>query len=328
MKFSENSGKKRDIASKLRECSSVAITCHLRPDGDCIGSALGLMLSLRKLGKKADIYNMDPTPCFLKKLPHAHEIKIGGIPEDYDCVVFMETSAAERSGQDPDGVFTIHIDHHRTSEEFAHINWIEPHRSSVGEMVFELLMEYGFPMDKDVATCLYAAIFSDTGGFRFSNTSALSLKYASLLVQAGANPAHVSRIILESHRKEEIFLLQKMLSTLRFHTSGKIASVFLLKEFLEELHLEIHDVETETVMNILRSVEEVEIAMIFKEIEKGFRVSLRSKGKADVGLLAEAFGGGGHHQAAGFNLDLPADEALEKVYEKIEEMFPWVKKQG
>ena len=327
MKFSGNSGKKKEIASKLRECSSVAITCHLRPDGDCIGSALGLMLSLRKLGKRADIYNMDPTPCFLKKLPHAHEIKMGRIPDSYDCVVFMETSAAERSGQNPSGMFTIHIDHHRTSEEFAHINWIEPHRSSVGEMIFELLMEYGFPIDEDVATCLYAAIFSDTGGFRFSNTSALSLKYASLLVQAGANPAHVSRIILESHRKEEIFLLQKMLSTLRFHPSGKVASVFLLREFLEELQLEIHDVETETVMNILRSVEEVEIAIIFKELERGFRVSLRSKGRADVGLLAEAFAGGGHPQAAGFNLELPPEEALEKVYEKIEEMFPWVKKQ-
>ncbi len=327
MRSSENSEKKKEIASKLRECSSVAITCHLRPDGDCIGSALGLMLSLRKLGKRADVYNMDPTPCFLKKLPSALEIKEGKIPDGYSCVVFMETSAAERSGQDPDGVFTIHIDHHRTSEEFADINWIEPHRSSVGEMVFELLMEYGFPIDRDIATCLYAAIFSDTGGFRFSNTSSLSLKYASLLVQAGADPAHVSRIILESHKKEEIILLQKMLSTLRFHPSGRVASVFLFRKFLEELGLQLHDVETETAMNILRSVEEVEIVIIFKELEKGFRISLRSKGRADVGLLAESFGGGGHPQAAGFNLNLNPEEALRVVYKKIEEMFPWVKKQ-
>jgi len=326
MRSSENSGKKKEIARRLKECSSVAITCHLRPDGDCIGSALGLMHSLRLAGKRAEIYNMDPTPYFLKKLPGAHEIKSGEIPPDFDCVVFVETSALERSGQSRKGKFSIHIDHHRTSEEFADLNWIEPHRSSVGEMIFELLMEYNFPIDDKVATCLYAAIFSDTGGFRFSNTSALSLKYASFLVQAGADPARISRIILESHRREEIYLLQKMLSTLRFHPSGRIVTVFLLRRFLQELNLSLHDVETETVMNILRSVEEVEIAMIFKEMERGFRVSLRSKGRADVGRLAEAYGGGGHPQAAGFNIDLPAEEALEAVYKKIEEMFPWVKK--
>ncbi len=325
MRFSENSDRKREIARRLRACSSVAITCHLRPDGDCIGSALGLMHSLKLLGKRAEIYNMDPTPCFLKKLPGALEIKTGEIPPDFQCVVFMETSALKRSGQKRKGNFSIHIDHHRTSEEFADLNWIEAHRSSVGEMVFELLMEYNFPIDEKVATCLYAAIFSDTGGFRFSNTSALSLKYASLLVQAGADPSHVSRIILESHKREEIILLQKMLATLTFHPSGKVASVFLLREFLRELGLQLHDVETETMMNILRSVEEVEIAMIFKELEEGFRVSLRSKGRADVGRLAEAYGGGGHPQAAGFNINLPAEEALQEVYEKIEEMFPWVK---
>ncbi len=326
MRSSENSEKKREIARRLRECSSVAITCHLRPDGDCIGSALGLMHSLRLLGKRAEVYNVDPTPCFLKKLPGAGEIKLGEVPPDFQCVVFMETSALDRSGQRWKGDFSIHIDHHRTSEEFADLNWIEPDRSSVGEMVFELLMEYNFPIDEKVATCLYAAIFSDTGGFRFSNTSALSFKYASFLVQAGADPARVSRIILESHRREEIFLLQRMLSTLRFHPSGKVVAVFLFRKFLQELNLQLHDVETETVMNILRSVEDVEIAMIFKELEKGFRVSLRSKGKADVGLLAEAYGGGGHPQAAGFNINLPPEKALQEVYQRIEEMFPWVRK--
>ncbi len=324
----KNSEIKKKIVEKLKSCNSVAITCHLRPDGDCIGSALGLMLSLREIGKRAEIYNMDPTPCFLKKLPGAEEIKNGKIPEGFECIVFMETSALERSGQENPDAITIHIDHHRTSEEFAHINWIEADRSSVGEMIFELLLENGMPITREIATCLYAAIFSDTGGFRFSNTTPRALKYASLLAGAGADPSRISRILLESHKKEEIFLLRKILETVRFNETGKIIAAFIKRKFLEELSLSLQNVESESIMNILRSVEEVEVALLFKELDNGYRVSLRSKDNVDVGRIAESFDGGGHPQAAGFNINLPQEEALNTVFKRIEEMFPWVKKLG
>lgn len=327
MSFLRNSEIKKKIIEKLRSCNSIAITCHLRPDGDCIGSALGLMLSLRELGKRVEIYNVDPTPCFLQKLPGAEKIKRGKVPGGFECVVFMEASALERSGHDEADGFTIHIDHHRTSEEFAHINWIEADRSSVGEMIFELLLENGMPITSDVATCLYAAIFSDTGGFRFSNTTPRALKYASFLAGAGAEPSMISRILLESHKKEEIYLLRRILETIRFNETGKIVAAFIKREFLNEFSLGLQDVESESIMNILRSVEDVEVALLFKELDNGFRVSLRSKDNVDVGRIAESFDGGGHPQAAGFNINLPAKEALETVFRRIEEMFPWVKKQ-
>lgn len=323
----KNSEIKRKIVEKLRSCNSIAITCHLRPDGDCIGSALGLMLSLRKQGKRVEIYNVDPTPYFLRKLPGAKEIKQGKVPAEFECIVFMETSALERSGHEGANGFTIHIDHHRTSDKFAHINWIEADRSSVGEMIFELLLENAMPITRDVATCLYAAIFSDTGGFRFSNTTPRALKYASFLAGAGAEPSMISRILLESHKREEILLLRKILETIRFNETGKIVAAFIKRKFLNEFSLELQDVESESIMNILRSVEEVEVALLFKELDNGFRVSLRSKNNVDVGRIAESFDGGGHPQAAGFNINLPEEKALETVFKRIEEMFPWVKKQ-
>ncbi|MCD6454701.1 MAG: bifunctional oligoribonuclease/PAP phosphatase NrnA [Candidatus Aminicenantes bacterium] len=319
---------KKKIAEKLKKSKSVAITCHLRPDGDCIGTALALMLSLREMGKIADVFNVDTTPRFLKKLPAAGEIKIGKIPEGFECIVFMETSALERSGQTRGSSFTIHIDHHRTSESFADLNWIEADRSSVGEMIFELLMENNFPFNKDIATCLYAAIFSDTGGFRFSNTTPRALKYASLLVEAGAQPNKVSRILLENHKEEELLLLRRILDTLKFNESHKIVAGFLMRDFLREISIDLHDLETEFIMNILRAVDKVEVVLLFKELEDGYRVSLRSKSNVDVGKIAEYFGGGGHPQAAGFSINLSKDEALTTVFKTIEEMFPWVKKQG
>ncbi len=318
---------KREIAKKLKSCKKIAVTCHLRPDGDCIGTALGLMHSLTLMGKEVSIFNIDPTPTFLSKLPGAEKIKIGKIPDGFDCAVFVETSGLERSGQDPPSTFTIHIDHHRTSEEFARLNWIEPDRSSVGEMVFELFLENGFPIDKKCATCLYAAIFSDTGGFRFSNTTPKVLKYSSLLAQAGAIPSYVSKLLLESHKKEEIFLLRKILGTVIFNGSGKIVAAFIMRSFLREFSLNLSDIETESIMNILRSIADIEVILLFKELDKGFRISLRGKGMVDVGKVAELFKGGGHPQAAGFNIELGKEEAIKKIFSKIEEIFPWVKKQ-
>ncbi len=321
---------KSEIIKILKEKNSFALTCHIRPDGDTIGAALGLKKTLEAAGKRAEIYNADPTPSFLRKLPGTEEIRNGRIPaHEFDCVIFIETSDFERSGQgELSHPLTIHIDHHTTSQKFAHLNWIDPGYSSVGEMVYELLKEGGFKIPPEAASCLYAAIFSDTGGFRFSNTSARSLRYASELVELGAVPSQVARLIYESHRKEEIQLLVKVLSTLDFDSTGKLASMFIFKSFLDELGLSLQDLETESILNVPRSIEEVEVVILFKQVdEHRYRVSLRSKSKVNVRIIAEKFGGGGHSQAAGFFLDMDYPQIRTFVYDKIKEINPWLKEQ-
>lgn len=322
---------KGEIVKALKEFSSFVIACHIRPDGDTIGAALGLKRCLELEGKKVEIFNADPTPKFLHKLPGAEAIKVGKVPEeDFECLIFMETSDYERSGLPLfSSPFTIHIDHHKTSHRFANINWIDPSYSSVGEMVYELMKEGKFKIDRQAATCFYAAIFSDTGGFRFSNTTSRSLQYASELVELGANPSEVARLIYESHSRKEIELLVRVLSTLHFDETGKIASIVIFKKFLEELELSLQDLETESILNVPRSVEEVEVILLFKQLEeKKYRVSLRSKSRVDVRVIAESFGGGGHAQAAGFFLDMDYPEIRNFVYDKIKEINPWLKEQA
>ncbi len=322
---------KAEIVKALRKYSSFVIACHIRPDGDTIGAALGLKRCLEMEGKKVEIFNADPTPKFLQKLPGAETINVGKVPEEnFECLIFMETSDYERSGLPPiHSPFSIHIDHHKTSQRFADLNWIDPSYSSVGEMVYELMKEGNFKIDRQAATCFYAAIFSDTGGFRFSNTTSRSLQYASELAKLGANPSEVAQLIYESHSRKEIELLVRVLSTLHFDETGRIASMFIFKRFLQELNLSLQDLETESILNVPRSVEEVEVILLFKQLEeKKYRVSLRSKSKVDVRIIAESFGGGGHAQAAGFFLDMSYPEIRNFVYDKIKEINPWLKEQA
>ncbi|MEW6456628.1 MAG: bifunctional oligoribonuclease/PAP phosphatase NrnA [Acidobacteriota bacterium] len=306
------------IKKKINFSKSIVISSHLRPDGDSIGSGLALKLMFNKLNKSADFINKDNTPFPFMNLPGADEIIIGQIPSSkYDLVILLECSEIDRSGQENiSNSFIINVDHHTINGKYGNINWIDEKASALGEMIFYLAKSLRVEIDQKIATNLYGAIASDTGFFRFSNTTPESLEICSYLAKKGVNPHSVSNMLIDNNTYQRIKLQGLVLSTLNLEENGKLAHITMFKKFLDELHLK--EVDTEEIISLVRSIRGVEIVLFFKEIShNNFRISIRSKGDINSGKLAENFGGGGHYHAAGFSLSGKYEDVVKCAIKEI-----------
>ncbi|MGB9836727.1 MAG: DHH family phosphoesterase [Candidatus Saccharicenans sp.] len=313
---------KNEIAQKIFQAKNIAITSHLRPDGDSIYTSLALAEMLELLGKKVQIVNHDPLPFPLCEFPETKRIRIGQIdPENIDLVILLECADVSRSGQTRiNHLPKINIDHHYSNSPYADLNWIDPEASAVGEMVFELAEPLGITITPRIAEYLYAAIFSDTGSFQFSNTTGRALYVCYRLVEAGADPYRVAEKLTANNTPAKVRLLARVLNSLQLNQKGNIAILTMLKKDLEETGLE--QVEVEDITTIARSIKGVRMVIFFKEMEpEVFRVSLRSKGSANSALVAEFFGGGGHQHAAGFTVRGPYELLIREIPKKIEELL-------
>jgi len=293
---------KRKIAEEIRKSTKIAISSHVRPDADSLGSGLALYLMLKQMGKEVAYYNTDRAPFPLTKLPAYEVIKFSQVyPEPFDLLILIEGGTEDRTGLDHiEKYFTINIDHHATSAYDSNLNWVVPEAAAVGELIYELALELDIEFTRDVGFNLYAAISSDTGSFRYSNTTHNSLFVASELVKkCNFTPYEVSDLLFYSNHLEKVQMIQKVLSTLELRGSEKVAIIHFKREFLENLSL--RDIETEDIVSIARSIIGVEVTLFFKEIEDNyFRVSIRSRNCVSSQKVAKAFNGGGHDHAAGF----------------------------
>jgi len=274
------------------------------------------------LGKEVSIINKDNTPFPFCHFPDAERIQIGQInPSGFDTVILLECADVSRSGQEHlNGAFKINIDHHYSNTPYADINWIDPGASAVGEMVFELSRHLGLTLTPEIADHLYCAIFSDTGSFQFSNTTAKALETCTNLARLGASPIRVSERLLNNNPPEKIKLLGQVLSTLTMNNKGNIAIISMFKRDLEALHLK--EIDTEDITTLARSIKGTEMVMFFKEMDTDtFRVSLRSKGRANAARVAEHFGGGGHVHASGFTVYGPYDRLICEVPKTVEALL-------
>lgn len=285
------------------------ITTHIRPDGDGIGSSLGLYWLLRSLGKKAEVIVYGDIPTAYRSLPGAEEIrKVERIDRNYDAVFVIECSDVYRPGiaglQDE---FTVNIDHHATSEHFGTINWIDSTASAVGEMIYNLCKAIGGRVTREIAECIYMAIVTDTGSFHFSNTTDRTLKVASELVKAGVKPAEISEAVYNNYPWSRIELMRHVLGTVKRDGSGRVAS---LRQTLEMKRISgAVDGDNNGFVNIPLAAADVVAVVYMREIDENeYRVSLRSKGNIDVAKVAENFGGGGHRNAAGCRVEGDWDE--------------------
>jgi phosphoesterase RecJ-like protein len=302
------------IAERIKASARIAVTSHLRPDGDSLCTARALTLMAQRLGHKAVIVNRDPTPLPFSGFPDLAGIRIGQIrAADFDTVVLLECADVSRSGQEGlAGAFKINIDHHHSNSPYADINWIDPAAPAVGEMVFQLTGPLGLEPTPEIAENLYCAIASDTGSFQFSNTTARALAAATDLARLGASPLRVAEKLFYNNSPEKIQLLGRVLSTLDVKAAGTIAVITMFKRDTEALHLK--EVDTEDMTTLARSIKGVEMVMFFKEMgPEVFRVSLRSKGNANAARVAEHFGGGGHIHASGFTVYGPYERLIRDV---------------
>ncbi len=312
------------LLAKLRAGHRFLVTSHANPDGDAIGSEIGLARILRSIGKGAVIWNRDPTPSLYRELPGARRIHTGseppsGFPEAFDGVIVLECPSLDRTGLEEAlaPLEQLNIDHHMGNEHYGSVNWVDPAAPAVGEMVFRLANGLRAELDPQTATALFLTLVSDTGGFRFANATADAFSSAAALVREGARPEQVAEWLYESRPLASIKLLGEMLKTLELHAEGRIASVALTRQMLDATGAQTSD--TEGLVDVPRSIDGVSTVVLLRQTgESEFKVSLRSRGEADVERIARAHGGGGHKNAAGFVAKGDLASSRQKVVEEVE----------
>lgn len=301
------------------------ITTHVRPDGDGIGSSLGLCWLLRSLGKSVEFIVSDNIPIAYQQLPGADDIrKVKEIDREYDAIFVIECSDVLRPEiKGLENEFTVNIDHHATCEHFGTVNWIDSTASAVGEMIYNLCKAIGGRVTKEIADCVYLALVADTGSFHFPNTTDRTLKVASELVKVGVKPAEISEMIYNSYTWGRLELMREVLNTVRRDDSGRVA---FMRQTLKAKRLSgAVEGDNANFVNYPLMAKEVEAVVYMREVEEdGYRVSLRSKGNVNVAKIAEKFGGGGHKNAAGCcvrgdwdNKEKELVEELVKAVEKV-----------
>ncbi len=297
------------VVELIENKQKFGITTHIKPDGDGVGSSLGLCWLLQSLGKSAEVIVRGEVPVAYRTLPGAGDIRdIEKVDTAYDAIFVIECSDLTRPGiAGLENEFTVNIDHHATSEHFGTINWIDSTASAVGEMIYNLCKAIGGRVTREIAECVYMALVTDTGSFHFSNTTERTLKVASELIKAGVKPASISEAVYNNYPWSRIELMRQVLDTVKRDESGKIAS---LRQTLQmRADAEAVDGDNNGFVNIPLAARDVLAAVYMREVGPNeFRVSLRSKGDINVARVAEKFGGGGHRNAAGLRIEGNWDE--------------------
>jgi len=304
------------VLTEINRRERFVLTSHARADGDAVGSTLACSEILRQLGKQSDVVLHGGVPRVYQSLPFAERIaNAERVDGNYDAAILLECDSIQRTRLEGlENRFLINIDHHRSGRNFAHVNWIDPQAVATAEMVYKLAKNAGVKITPDMATCLYTAVLTDTGAFMFEGVNQHTFELARELVLAGADPVRCARPIYFGHSTAKLRLLGLALSALQ--REGQLAWIWATQEQMERTGAKEEDCEG--LVNYALSIGDVQVAVFFRELPEGrFRVSLRSKGKLDVAIIAEQFGGGGHACASGCSVDGPLHAAVESVLGKI-----------
>ncbi|MBN2035990.1 MAG: bifunctional oligoribonuclease/PAP phosphatase NrnA [Chitinispirillaceae bacterium] len=304
-----------NLNSLISQHTRFCITSHLSLDGDCVGSQLAFAWYLESIGKKPCMYNHDPVPGKFMFMRHADRISTQRPRGPVEVLVVLDCSNKGRLGWDTadfDGVPVINIDHHRDNGVFGTVNIVDTHASATGELLYRFFIDHGVDFPPHVAEALYVAILTDTGGFRFPNTTSSILGIGSDLARRGADPAAVYERIYASHSRTALLLQSRIWSTLDFHLDGKVCSMELPMTLFDELGAVYSD--SEGMADYTITAADVEVGLLAKHNESETHFSLRSKGAVDVGKIASQIkDGGGHSSAAGCTMKAPFAQALKEM---------------
>jgi phosphoesterase RecJ-like protein len=307
-----------EIVEPLRQAKNILIATHVFPDGDALGSLLALGEILESLDKKVYLYCEESASHLYDFMPGCEKVQ-NELPTamSFDAAVAVDCGDRYRLGHAADNFEAIHpfivIDHHAGHKEFGDISWVEADRSSTGEMIFDLAMALGADISYDAAYCLFTAIVSDSGSFKYESTTAYTFQVAGQLLSKGVEPSDVAGKLFDNYSAKRLHLLEKVLGSLELYDSGTIAMIFATDEMFAETGAKRED--TEDFINLPRSLRSVQVVAFFKETQNGYiKVSLRAKGECDVSQLATKFGGGGHRNAAGYRKD---DSTIAEVRSEL-----------
>ena len=317
-----------EIAAAMLAAERILVLGHVRPDGDAIGSQIALASSLSEAGKDVLVLNEDGCPSNLLFLPGSGRVSRPG-ENDFkaDLCVALDTANRERLGVGCLEVVEripklINIDHHVSNEGYGDLVHVDTLAPATGQIIFELLQQEGLPLTEEARDCLFVAISTDTGGFRYPSTTARTYEIAAELIRFGADCGALSTAVYERYPVRRLELLRELLAVLRLSDDGRVASWALDLEMKERLSLQPED--SESLTDLIRAVDTVDVAVFFEELDGGtVRVSMRSKRveAADVCEVCRCFGGGGHPMASGARVEGDLDNVVEEVLAKIQQFL-------
>ena len=309
-----------EICRAILQRQRFVITSHARPDGDAIGSQVAMAYALRQLGKEVQMVDADPPPPQFAEFPGVGDIRISAtIDGPFDAAIVMECGDLSRTGVGGlDKYFIINIDHHPGNKSFGAINWFDPGAAACSEMVFDVIEALGVKLTPEIATHIYVAILTDTGGFHFSHITPRTFEICRRCTEAGAEPQAIARAVYDSGTMGRLRLMGAVLHNLEFEAGGRAALAALTLTLLQETGATQED--SEGLINIPLNVKDIQAVAFLKEIATDtFRVSLRSKGSVDVNRVAGNFGGGGHRNAAGCTLSGPYATVRAKLVTELKQ---------
>lgn len=311
-----------DLNNIIKNSGKILLLSHMNPDGDTLGSMCALYsIILNKFKKKVDMSVVSNIPYNYKFIPN---VNLAQRYYDkslvYDLVITLDVAAIDRV-MDSKILFdkakcTINIDHHKTNPGFGDYQIINPNASSCGEVLFDIFKNEGWEIDTDSAVCLYTAIMTDTGNFRFENTSSKTLRAAADLVDCGANPNYIYKMCYETKTKNFVMFQNYCVNKATFLNDNKIAYTTVYKKDLEKFSA--GEDFTDGIAETLRAIDTTQVSFVAKEVDtKLTKISMRSKG-IDVAKICSSFGGGGHTFAAGCTIKASVKDAIAKLLREID----------
>lgn len=314
------------ICQALKKMDNFLLASHVNPEGDAVASVLALDSLLRRLGKKTMIACEDAFPERLASLPNTRWNQAKNVPANrkFDALVVADCPTLERIGAvqkllSPETKI-FNIDHHISNKLFGHYNYIQPTASACGEVIYDMFKQFKMKINKNEATALYVSISTDTGSFKYSNTTVKSHHIASELIKTGIDIERINDGLYATYSLEKIQLYSLLLGKVETSEDGKIAWVGLTKNDLKRTGATYED--TEGFIDFLKYIKEVQFSFFMSEIDNNqVRVSFRSKGKYDVAQVAAHFNGGGHKKAAGCTIDGTLEQVTERILEQLKIAF-------
>ncbi len=307
----------QEVLNMLRDQENFLLVSHYNPDGDAIGSMAALGFILQRLGKKVSLYNVSglPAPFTWVSLPAPLTDNVPRPQSECPgCIIALDCGDFARTGGKLADLFskraTINIDHHLGNSLFADVNWVDPTFSSTGEMVAQLADALDIPLDGPLGEALYLAMVTDTGYFSYGNTSPHTMETAARIIRLGLAPGEINKKIQNQWTEGRLRLVSKVLDAAEFHNHGRIGIVRITRQVLRQTGTTRED--SDGLINLIRRVRSVDIAIAMREEDNGkIKFSLRSDGDVNVQAVAASFGGGGHKNASGGQLDGPIERAAE-----------------
>lgn len=308
-----------EIKREINKAQDILIVTHESPDGDAIGSSLAMNLVLKKLGKNVDVV-IPKCPKVYKFLPSSEDIKLEGkADEPYDLAIALDCADLQRlngfAKWFEDAKVKISIDHHQSNKMFADYNYVDPVAPACAQILITIINSLGVEIDKEIGTCIIAGIITDTGGFKYESVTAETFEFAARLLNAGVNISDTYKKLFQNRTISNFKLSKLVMDRMEFLEDGRIAFSYITLK--DEEKVEAQSGDHEGLVDIGKEIEGVEVSVFLREKEKGFKASLRANNYLNVSDVCMVFGGGGHPRAAGCTIQLPLEQAKERIISYI-----------